>query len=79
LVPALVVVVVLLILAIISAGAALALNLGGATEWVATRDLSRSIWRRNNSRRAWQLSGWLGLALGLAWAFLLLAEVVPRA
>lgn len=77
-VPALAVVVALLILAYVSACAAVACNLGGTADWVAGRDLSRTIWRRNNSRRAWQRAGWVGLALGLVTAFVLLAEIVPR-
>jgi hypothetical protein len=77
-VPALVVVVALLLLAYVCACAALAWNISGITTWLASRDLSRTIYRRNNSRSAWQVAGWLGLALGVVAAFILIADVMRR-
>jgi hypothetical protein len=52
--------------------AAMVLNLGGFTDWIASRDMSRTIYRRNNSPRAWKLAGLIGFAVGLIAALALL-------
>jgi hypothetical protein len=72
------VIVTIVVVAELCFGLALAANVGGTARWVASRDLSRTVWRRNNSQRAWQLTGWFVLAVGLFTGFVLLAELAPK-